>query len=348
MFSGLQQRVRSQSEPVRASTQQVSNVGFRAARSHHFGEAVTNLVSEAGMCGFHAEFAVFPSSATAASAAAIPTVHGAVQPRSFFRRSFTTHPAAAADRTSSERNSLMMSSSSFLRSVGVAAMAAAFAIYSVFAQAGPVSALSNPFSATASANNTVIGSDQFALGFITGTNPDFLSLASVTLQLATSGTTLTSSPIIELYSGVSAPSSLVGGLTTAGPLTSAEAINVTFTPASSPLALTASTTYWIVARAASNDAYSWYFSDVGQPTAQNGADWTLPINPGQKSTDSGSSYNANFLTGNSTVNVQVATVPEPSTLVMAGVGLLGLSMVARSRRRRTAAAEAVEADDYLG
>lgn len=217
------------------------------------------------------------------------------------------------------------------------------------AQAAPVSitAFSNPFNQVLTGNSTVSGSNWFTTGFTTGTSPDFLSLTSVKLSLATSGTATTADPIVRLFSGVSNPTTEIATLTGSS-LSSALPSTATFLPPSSPLALSPSTNYWVVLSAAGSDAYGWYATDE-VPGEQNGSGFTFVA--GRRSTNAGTSWANNPLAQVGAVAIEVVAVPEPPTIMLAGLGVAGAVVADRSRRLRRARKTASEdgiADDQAG
>ena len=90
VFSALQSRVRSQRPPDRAVARLRRNASWRAGRSHHFGESVTNLVSEPEKPLFARKKPISPPPASPIPGRTTPTVHGVVQPRLLVRRSFVS------------------------------------------------------------------------------------------------------------------------------------------------------------------------------------------------------------------------------------------------------------------
>jgi len=207
-------------------------------------------------------------------------------------------------------------------------------IFAAPSQAGPVSitAFSNPFSQVLTGNSTVSGSNWFTTGFTTGTSPDFLSLTAVKLSLATSGTTTTANPIVRLFSGVSNPTTQIVTLT-GSTLSSSSPSTVTFLPPTSPLALSPNTNYWVVLSAGGSDAYGWYTTDEF-PDQQNGSGYSFVA--GRRSTNAGSTWSNNALAQVSAVAIDVVSVPEPSTIMLAGLGIAGVFVADRSRRLRQA------------
>jgi hypothetical protein len=105
------------------------------------------------------------------------------------------------------------------------------------------------------------------------------------------------------------------------------------------------TTYFIVPNGG-----NWYLNSVGLPgvpSGQNDSGYTY-VNT-VESYNLGTTPAGPWVDNNTSgkYSVSVEAVPEPSTIVMAGLGGLGLLAMERNRRRRKAA-EAAEADDYLG
>jgi hypothetical protein len=234
-----------------------------------------------------------------------------------------------------------MSLRSFLN-LGALGLALVATAVSVPAGAAPISALSNDFNTVSSGNSSVSGSTWFTSGFSTGTNTDYLSLTGVKLSIANSGTSATASPVVRLFSGVSNPTTQIAVLTgttisNAGPQT------YTFSPSSVPLALTASTNYWVVLSAAAGEQFSWYVAD-DSPVEQNTSGYAFLA--GKRSLNGGTSWSNNALAATGAISVEVVQpVPEPSTIVLAGIGVAGAVVVDRSRRRRRRGSAADAADD---
>lgn len=230
-----------------------------------------------------------------------------------------------------------------------AAAVATVAMVATAAQAGPVSitAFDNPFNQVVTGNSTISGSNWFTTGFTTGTSPDFLSLTSVKLSLATSGTAASANPIVRLFSGTSNPTTEIVTLT-GSTLSSGSPSTATFLPPSSPLTLSPSTNYWVVLSAGAGDSYGWYTTDEF-PDGRNGSGYTFVA--GKRSTNAGSTWSNNALAQVSAVSIEVVAVPEPPTIMLAGLGVAGAVVADRSRRlrraRKTADDESI-ADDQPG
>jgi hypothetical protein len=342
VFFGVHSRVRSRWRPVRASHRLRLNTGSGAGRSHHFGESVTNLVSEPGNPIFAVKKPISPPLASPIPGPATPTVHGVVQPRLFVRRSFVTPPAAAGRPELFERNCLMSSQSFFIRSLGVAATLAAVTFCSLNARAEIVFGnLGATGTAGLSSTNTDFGPSSLttlalAQGFTTGTSN--LTLQSVTLGLFAASSPATLPRTVALYSSASnQPNSLIG---TSSTVQVGEAGKYTF--AFSIPDLSPNTSYWIVPEQGS----SWYLNAVeDQPVGLNASGYSYLGTKRQTIANPGTWVNSAL-----PYSVSVEAVPEPSSIVMAGLGGLGLLAIERNRRRRRKAvhADAVEADDYLG
>jgi hypothetical protein len=234
---------------------------------------------------------------------------------------------------------------SFTRLRCLAAAVAALSLAAASAEAASVTALGNPFNQVATTTSQISGTTWFATGFTTGTNADFLSLTGVKLSLATSGTVTTSNPVIKLFTGVSNPTTEFATLS-GSPITSASPVTATYVPTSSPLSLLPNTSYWVVLSAEVGDQFSWYTTDEN-PVEQNGSGFTFIS--GKRSLNAGSTWNNSVTAGAGAVAIEVQAVPEPSTIMLAGIGVFGALVVDRSRRqrnrRRQLAAGDVSLDD---
>jgi hypothetical protein len=218
------------------------------------------------------------------------------------------------------------------RSLGLALVAMALAAPTTVAAPISVSALSNNFSTVSTGNSTVSGSTWFASGFTTGTGTSYLDLTGVNLSLALSGTSTSAVPVVRIFSGSVNPSAVVATLSGPTITNSFPAQTFTFTPPSVPLTLSANTNYWVVLSAAAGDQFGWYTAD-DSPSAQNGSGFSFVS--GVRSLNGGTSWSTNVLASVGAVSVQVIQpVPEPSTIMLAGIGVAGAIVVDQSRRRR--------------
>jgi hypothetical protein len=282
-----------------------------------------------------------PPLAPAEAGLATPTVHGVVQPRLFVRRSVVSPPAAPGRPDLFERNCLMTSRSLFVRSLAVAATLAAVTFCSLNAQAEIVFGnLGATGTGGLSSTNTDFGPSSLttlalAQGFTTGTSN--LTLQSVTLGLFAASSPATLPRTVALYSSASnQPNSLIA---TSSTVQVGEAGKYTF--AFSIPDLSPSTSYWIVPEQGS----SWYLNAVEeQPVGLNASGYSYLGTKRQTISNPGTWVNSSL-----PYSVSIEAVPEPSSIVMASLGGLGLLAIERNRRRRKAVhADVVEADDYLG
>jgi hypothetical protein len=218
------------------------------------------------------------------------------------------------------------------RSLGLALVAIALSAPTTHATPIPVSALSNNFSTVTDGNSTVSGSTWFASGFTTGSSTSYLNLSGINLSLAVSGTASSAVPVVRIFSGSSNPTTLLQTLTGPTITNSFPAQTFTFAPSSVPLTLSANTNYWVVLSAAAGDQFGWYVAD-DSPSEQNGSGFNFVS--GVRSSNGGSSWNSNVLASVGAVSVQVVQpVPEPSTIMLAGIGVAGAIVIDHSRRRR--------------
>lgn len=187
--------------------------------------------------------------------------------------------------------------------------------------------LSNPFEQVGAINATVSGSNYFTTGFITGTDANFLSLQSVNLSLATSGTAASVSPVVQLFSGTGSPTTLLGSF-------SSQTVAVTI-PTSfafnylGSASLLPSTNYWVVLSASAGQAFGWYTTDEN-PSAQNSSGYAFTS--GKRSTNAGSSWVNSSAAASGAVSI--TAVPEPSSIVLAGLGVLVAGYQLRRRMKR--------------
>ena len=222
----------------------------------------------------------------------------------------------------------MTRKSLFIRSLGVAAALAAVTCCSLSARAEIVFGnLGASGTAALSDTNTDFGPDStttlaLAQGFTT-------SSASLTLQSVTLGLFATSVPnglprTVSLFSSMGIePGSLIG---TSNTVQVGDKGMYTFDFSS--INLSPNTGYWIVPQQGS----SWYLNGAEtQPIGLNGSGFNYlgtkkqaVSNPGTW-TDSTLPY-----------SVSIITVPEPSTIVMAGFGAGGLAIMVQTRRRKAA------------
>lgn len=231
----------------------------------------------------------------------------------------------------------MTRNSLFIRSLGVAATLAAVTFCSLNARAevvfGNLGATgTSTLSDTSTGFGPTLATLALAQGFTTGTSN--LTVQSITLGLSATGTV---SRTVSLYSDASlAPSAL---LFTSSAVQVGEANKYTFN--FSGAALEPSKNYWIVPEQGSR----WYTNVLeSQPTGLNDSGYAYLGTKRQTSVNPGTWTDP---LGSSPYSVSIEAVPEPSTIVMAGLGGLGLLVMERNRRRRKAAV-AAEADDYLG
>jgi hypothetical protein len=236
---------------------------------------------------------------------------------------------------------------SFTRLRVVAAAVATLFLSASSAQATPVAAFSSDFADPAGLTLGITGSNQFATGFTTGTNPGFLDLKSVKLSLMS--TSATSNPVIRIFSGTTGlltsgssgpiPGSLLATLSGPQIPISEFSQNFTFT---GNVSLQPSTSYWVVLSASGADSYQWEFAN-DSPTALNDSGYSFVA--GRRSTNNGASWNNNATAATGMIEVQA--VPEPSTIMLAGIGVAGALVVDRSRRQRIRSRQQAAGDSLL-
>lgn len=318
VFFPLQSRVRSQRQPLRAVASVRRNAAWRAGRSHHFGEPVTNLVSEPKSQLLTGKNHDSSTTAAASIAPAIPTVHGVVQPRLFVRRPSFSPSSALGRRSFFERNCLMTRKSSFIRSLGVAATLAAVSFCSsiaraevVFGNLGASGANDLDTGAIAQAGSAVAGQpgQQTAAAFTTSANPVFLTLTNIG-----AGGSLVTCGSSQLGQN--------GGLN----------LNL------ADLGLSNNMDY-LAARplsAAFSGSYSVeHANDVENlSTRANGSGNSSRKAGVEQSTAARSSSPSDSSRGN--LDIAVEASREPSNIGIAGLGAGGLAMMVRTRRRKAA------------
>jgi len=225
----------------------------------------------------------------------------------------------------------------FIRTLGAAAALAAVTLCSfnaraeiVFGNLGPTG--TSTLSETSTSFGPTLSTLALAQGFTTGTSN--LTVQSITLGLSATGTV---SRTVSLYSDASlAPSAL---LFTSSPVQVGDQNKYTFNFSGADLA--PGTSYWIVPEAGSR----WYLNfNETPPAVLNASGYAYLGTKRQTITSPGTWVNSSL-----PYSVSIEAVPEPSSLVMAGLGIGGLAMLERTRRRRQARLQdAVDGDDYLG
>jgi hypothetical protein len=177
----------------------------------------------------------------------------------------------------------------------------------------------------------------FAMGFSTGaTAAPQLAVGSIEMILfAQSGT---ASPVLGLFTDAGGnPGSLISLFSTAAVPTSVPT-TYSFTPLTA-VTLTAGTQYWAVLGTDTATPLSWVTVN-DSPALQNGSDYSFV--QAKRSTDGGTNWNNSIPA--SAAAFQVTSVPEPSTIVMACMGVASVVVLdaqRRQRRRQTSTPAAV-------
>lgn len=231
-----------------------------------------------------------------------------------------------------------------IRSLGTLATVAAVALGSLTVHAVPATdvVFSNTFDPTATTTSQISGLNQYAIGFTTGSDPYKLQVTAIDFALSVSGTSTTASPTVQIATLSGTTWNVIGTLS-GGPVTSSTPTPVSFTGS---VQLDALTTYYAVISESTGEQASWYESlGAANPSAQNSSGYSFVA--GARSTNGGSTWTGNAAVGQRYISVQA--VPEPSTLVLAGLGIAGaVALDFRRRRARRSAAVVASEDDFLG
>lgn len=224
---------------------------------------------------------------------------------------------------------------SFVRGFAALSLAiSALALSATSARAGVV--FSNDFDDPAGFTLNITSSNSYASGFTTGTNASFLNLTGVKLSLKTSSTA--SVPVVSIYSNAvgNNPGSLL--TTLSGPASITNTVTSADYLFSGNLALSPFTSYWVVLSTSdATSSYQWEFANDA-PVEQNLSGYAAL---GGRRKTTGSWGNNNSAADGM---LELQAVPEPSTIVMACIGVSGaVALDAKRRRRRRATVESEEA-----
>jgi hypothetical protein len=171
-----------------------------------------------------------------------------------------------------------------------------------------------------------------AHGFTVGGTNTVLS--SVTLGLYDNSNTVARVQLFASGSG-SVPSGLpLATLTqTVSSLTPA-LMTFSFSPS---LSLTSGSSYWVVVSTTETSGlFNWSFNDEGDfPTAQNSSGYSALSPVTKASTDSGASWSTSGVNRPASISItSITAVPEPSSIVLAGLGVLAAGYQLRRRMKR--------------
>lgn len=215
---------------------------------------------------------------------------------------------------------------SFVRALGALSLAiSALALSATAARAGVV--FSNDFEDPAGFTLNITSTNSYATGFTTGATASFLDLTGVKLSLKSSSTS--SIPVVSIFSngGGNVPGTLLATLS--GPASITNTLSAQDFLFTGGLSLSPNTNYWVVLSATgAGSSYQWEFANSA-PDQQNLSGYAAI--GGRRKVGAGSwTTNASAALG----MIEVQAVPEPSTLILAGIGVAGAVAVDTKRRRR--------------
>jgi hypothetical protein len=100
------------------------------------------------------------------------------------------------------------------------------------------------------------------------------------------------------------------------------------------LSLTSGSSYWVVVSTTETSGlFNWSFNNEGDfPTAQNSSGYSAMSPVTMASTDSGASWSTSGV--NRPASISITAVPEPSSIVLAGLGVLAAGYQLRRRMKR--------------
>lgn len=218
-------------------------------------------------------------------------------------------------------------------------LAAAAVAFAATAQAAPVPVLSNLNSpASSEFGSLTVGRVNVALaqGFTSGSDVMFHELKTIRLDLAPDATIPTNDPVVQLWSssgiGASAlPSVKLADFTVAPSVKIAAGAAPAIYDFVGSYWMSANTNYWVVVRDASPTIgkFRWDYNLNGDtPVAVNSSGFSYIA--AARSTNDGGSWARN--TTANALSVELVAVPEPPTIILAGLG--AAAAVGQGLRRR--------------